>query len=160
MNTFITLTYNEPEKKTFTYKRENVEFEHNLVNVISISCKKIEKTNDLKFFKVNVEFSTGTTKEFVVPSYVKFYSLFRGLFVPVEFVRNKDILIDYSGNIVKVEDTIPIPDFKMTNFYSIIAKYEVPTNIDLNEYSKRLNDCNFYLNGILTTISYNNFQKK
>lgn len=80
-----------------------------------------------------------------------------GIFIPVEYVRNRDILLDYSGNIVKIDDTVLNEDFKMTDFYNINTVYEIE-EYDLNDYMKVLSECNFYLNGVLTNIPYNNFQ--
>ena len=156
MNTTIVVEYDDLEKK----KIGRIIYEHDTFNIESIERKKIEKTNDIKFYNVRIELNTGIVKKFIVPSYVKFYSSQRGIFIPVEYVRNRDILLDYTGNIVKIDDTELNESFKMTDFYSINTKYEIDESPDLNESMKLLNECNFYLNGILTNISYNNFQKK
>lgn len=156
MNTTIVVEYDDLEKK----KIGRIIYEHDTFNIESIERKKIEKTNDIKFYNVRIELNTGIVKKFIVPSYVKFYSSQRGIFIPVEYVRNRDILLDYTGNIAKIDDTELNESFKMTDFYSISTKYEVDESPDLNESMKLLNECNFYLNGILTNISYNNFQKK
>ena len=156
LNTIVTAEYKDPEKKIF----EKACYDHDTFTISSIERKKIEKTNDIKFYNVRIEFSTGIIKEFVVPSFIKFYSSQRGIFIPVEYARNKDILLDYTGNIAKIDDAVLNESFKMTDFYSINTTYELDESPDLNEYMKILNECNFYLNGILTNIPYNNFQKK
>ena len=158
LNAIITVSYADKEKKIFEHDKTAIEY--NEVEITNVTRKKIERTNELKFFNVKTEFSNGIRKEFIVPSYVKFYSSMRGFFVPVEYIRNRDILLDYKENIVKIEDAELVEDFTMTDFYNMNAVYNVDLNIDLNEYQKRLNDYNFYLNGILANISYNNFQKK
>lgn len=64
---------------------------------------------------------------------------------------------------VKIADTEQV-DFKMTDFYNINVIYEVndvDVEDDVNNNRRHLNEsCNFYLNGILSNVSYNNFQKK
>ena len=156
MNTVVTAQYKDLDLKLF----EKAYYDHCTFTIYNIDRKKIERTNELKFFNVRIEFSTGKVKTFTVPSYVKFYSSQRGIFIPVEYIKNRDILIDYTGNIAKIDDAALNESFKMTDFYNIATTYEVEESPELNEYSKILNECNFYLNGVLTNISYNNFQKK
>ena len=155
MNTIVTVEYDDGERR----RVRRVSYEHSAFNVNSIDRRKIEKTNDLKFFRLRIELSTGVIREFTVPSYVKLFSSRRGMFIPVEYVRNRDILIDYSGNIAKVEDASPDEGFRMTDFYSISATYEIGEPA-MGPSMKTLNECNFYLNGVLSNVSYNNFQKK
>ena len=76
-------------------------------------------------------------------------------YIPVEFLKSRDILLDVSGRMVKIEDAEVIEDFEMTNYYNIKVAYEKDEN---NETQKIW--FNFYLNGILANVSYNNFQKK
>ena len=73
----------------------------------------------------------------------------------MEFLKSRDILLDVSGRMVKIEDAEVIEDFEMTNYYNIKVAYE---NDENNETQKIW--FNFYLNGILANVSYNNFQKK
>ena len=42
--------------------------------VNKIERKHVEKTNELRFFKLYVEFADGRTNTYVFPSFVKFYS--------------------------------------------------------------------------------------
>lgn len=137
----------------------NNRFEHDSLQIAKIDRKNIEKTNDLKFFNVVVEFSNCLTRSFIVPSYVKFYSLTRNAFTAIENIKNRDVLVDYTGQIVKILDPELVPDFEMTDFYNIITIYN---SVEQNEHSnkKSTGDYNFYLNGILSSVSYNNFQKK
>ena len=120
-----------------------------------IEEKQIEKTNELKFFKIDFEFYNGIKKSYIIPSFVKFYASHKGQFIPVEFLKSRDILLDVSGRMVKIEDAEVIEDFEMTNYYNIKVAYEKDEN---NETQKIW--FNFYLNGILANVSYNNFQKK
>ena len=120
-----------------------------------IEEKQIEKTNELKFFKIDFEFYNGIKKSYIIPSFVKFYSSHKGQFIQVEFLKSRDILLDVSGRMVKIEDAEVIEDFEMTNYYNIKVAYEKDEN---NETQKIW--FNFYLNGILANVSYNNFQKK
>ena len=120
-----------------------------------IEEKQIEKTNELKFFKIDFEFYNGIKKSYIIPSFVKFYSSHKEQIIPVEFLKSRDILLDVSGRMVKIEDAEVIEDFEMTNYYNIKVAYEKDEN---NETQKIW--FNFYLNGILANVSYNNFQKK
>ena len=52
-----------------------------------IEEKQIEKTNELKFFKIDFEFYNGIKKSYIIPSFVKFYSSHKGQFIPVEFLK-------------------------------------------------------------------------
>ena len=155
MNAIAFSTYKDIEKKKF----DHAVIEYSTFNINEINRRKIERTNEIKFYDVKIEFCTGIVKEFTVPSYVKFYSSQRGIFVPVEYVRNRDILLDYTGNIAKINDTVLNESFKMTDFYNMNVVYDIE-EYDLNEYMKVPSECNFYLNGVLTNTPYNNFQKK
>lgn len=141
--------------------RKYVEPEHiSIINdtyfINRIEEKQIEKTNELKFFKIDFEFYSGIKKSYIVPSYVKFYSSHKGQFIPVEFLKSRDILVDVSGRMVKIDDSELVTDFEMTNYYNIKIAYEK----DENETDERKIWFNFYLNGVLANVSYNNFQKK
>lgn len=145
---------------------EKVNLTNDIFNITRIDRRKIERTNELKFFKAAIEFSTGKTMEFIIPSYVKLFSYTRGIFVPIEYVRNRDILIDYTGNIAKIADAELVEDFQMTDFYNINVAYD-QVKLDIvegtpeEEVRKKINESyNFYLNGVLANISYNNFKKK
>ena len=159
LNTRVFIDVEKSNAMGRTFDPRSVKLAHEDCIVTKIARKPIEKTNDIKFFNVHLEFSTGREIQFVLPSYVKFYSSKRNMFVPVEFVRNRDILLDYTGNIVKVDDTSLIENFKMSDFYNIHVLYNVIGN-QQEDSMKILNEYNFYLNGVLTNISYNNFQKR
>lgn len=138
-----------------------IEVEHDDVNIVNIKKRQIEKTNDLKFFKVKLTFINDLTREFIVPSFVKFYSSRTGSFVPVEFLRSRHILTDYTGNIVKADDSELVEDFKMTDYYTIKVVYDLEEkNLDEAKEKALPCTCNFYLNGVLANVAYNNFQIK
>lgn len=162
-NTQITITNVSELQNPRSINLDNVILNHLPIQILKIERKRIERTNEIKFFKATVDFSNGNQKTFIVPSFVKFYSSRRGAFIPIEFIRNRDILLDYTGNIVKIADAEPV-DFEMTDFYNINVAYntiEINEKEDAENNIKHLNEnYNFYLNGILANISYNNFQKK
>lgn len=163
MNAVITVNNFSEMQNPRNLNLKNIDIDYDLFQITKIERKKIEKTNDIKFFKSTVEFANGLTKMIIAPSYIKLYSSRRGCFIPIEFVRNRDILLDYTGNMVKISDA-ELVDFKMTDFYNINVVYEieeVDVDADINNNRKHLNEnCNFYFNGILANVSYNNFQKK
>lgn len=163
MNAVITVNNFSEMQNPRNLNLKNIDIDYDLFQITKIERKKIEKTNDIKFFKSTVEFANGLTKTIIAPSYIKLYSSRRGCFIPIEFVRNRDILLDYTGNMVKISDA-ELVDFKMTDFYNINVVYEieeVDVDADINNNRKHLNEnCNFYFNGILANVSYNNFQKK
>jgi hypothetical protein len=154
MNTLVTIP-EEMENKKYV-EPEYINIEHGTYFINNIEEKEIEKTNELKFFKIDFEFTNGIKKSYVFPSYVKFYSSHKGMFIPVEFLKSRDILMDISGCMVKIEDATEVPDFEMTNYYNIKVAYER----DEDNFDERKIWFNFYLNGILANVSYNNFQKK
>ena len=153
---FVDIEKQAANKGQRIFDLTQIKMTHELCDIIRIDRRPIEKTNDIKFFSIRLEFSTGETRSFVLPSYAKFYSSMRGQFFPVEYVRNRDILLDYSGNIVKVDDTKLIEDFKMTDYYSIHLIYRNDDNAREEGFNP-VNEYNFYLNGVLTNIAYNNF---
>lgn len=142
-----------------TLPKDLIKITHDDCSIISIKKNPIEKTNDIKFYKIKIEFYNGIKKELIVPSYVKFYSMLLGTFVTAEKVRARHILMDYGGAPIKAEDAELIENFKMTNYYGIKVSYEIP--IDFMDGDKpKPGICNFYLDGVLANVSYNNFQMK
>lgn len=140
---------------------ELIERKIDLLNITNIRKRPIEKTNDgIKFFKVSFEFRNTKIKTFIVPSFVKFYSSKTASFVPVEYLKSRHILLDYEGNMVKAADAQLVDDFKMTDYYNIKVVYELDeADFDKDNKPKKCT-CNFYLNGVLANVSYNNFQMK
>lgn len=127
---------------------EYIKINHTYSYINNIEKKKIGETNELKFYKLHVEFSTGLTKDLIVPSYVKFYSSHKGMFIAVEHLKSRDILVDYSFNSIKIEDSEEVNDYQMPEEY-----WNIKVAYDEDE------GMNFYLDGILANVSYNNFNK-
>ena len=127
---------------------EYIKINHTYSYINNIEKKKIGETNELKFYKLHVEFSSGLVKDLIVPSYVKFYSSHKGMFIAVEHLKSRDILVDYSFKMVKVEDAEEIADYQMPEEY-----WNIKVAYDEDE------GMNFYLDGILANVSYNNFNK-
>lgn len=153
-NTLVTIP-EEMENKKYV-EDEYISISNGSYFVNKIERKPVEKTNDLRFFKLDLEFADGRTKSYVFPSFVKFYSMHKGTFIPVEFLKSRDLLYDYSGRMVRIEDSEEISDFKLTDFYNIKIAYEK----DIENFDDRKIWFNFYINGILANVSYNNFQIK
>lgn len=74
MNTTICVNNYSEMQNPRTMDLNNIDIDHDIFQIVKIERKKIEKTNALKFFKASVEFANGVRREFVVPSFVKFYS--------------------------------------------------------------------------------------
>ena len=70
------------------------------------------------------------------------------MFIAVEHLKSRDILVDYSFKMVKVEDAEEIKDYQMPEEY-----WNIKVAYDEDE------GMNFYLDGILANVSYNNFNK-
>jgi hypothetical protein len=153
-NTLVTIPA-EMENKKYV-EEEFISISNGCYFVNKIERKHVEKTNDLRFFKLNVEFADGRTNTYIFPSFVKFYSMHKGTFIPVEFLKSRDLLYDYSGRMIKIEDAEEVKDFKLTDFYNIKIAYEK----DIETFDDRKIWFNFYINGILANVSYNNFQIK
>lgn len=136
-----------------------IERQHDIVIINEVRRKKIEKTNEVKFFKVQVNFRNGNSDTMILPSYVKLFSAHTGNFIPVEFIRSRNLLLDSAGNYVKVYDTEQVEDFKMTDYYSYKVIYEVDEKFVENGRAVP-GICNFYLNNLLCNIPFNNFQIK
>lgn len=153
MNTIINVPFEYKNQRVIPF--EAIDVKNDVFSIINIQKNHIIKTNDIKFFKIKFTFANENVKEFIVPSFVKFYSSRIGLFVPAEFIKSRHILLDYTGNMVKATDAELVENFVMTDYYSIKTAYELDDSDENNELS-----CNFYLNGILANISYNNFKMK
>lgn len=153
-NTLVTIP-EEMENKKYV-ENEYISISNGCYFVNKIERKHVEKTNELRFFKLYVEFADGRTNTYVFPSFVKFYSMHKGTFIPVEFLKSRDLLYDYSGRMVRIEDAEEVTDFELTDFYNIKIAYEK----DVETYDDRKIWFNFYINGILANVSYNNFQIK
>lgn len=153
-NTLVTIP-EEMENKKYV-ENEYISIFNGCYFVNKIDRKHVEKTNELRFFKLYVEFADGRSNTYVFPSFVKFYSMHKGTFIPVEFLKSRDLLYDYSGRMIKIEDAEEVTDFELTDFYNIKIAYEK----DVETYDDRKIWFNFYINGILANVSYNNFQIK
>lgn len=153
-NTLVTIP-EEMENKKYV-ENEYISISNGCYFINKIERKHVEKTNELRFFKLYVEFADGRTNTYVFPSFVKFYSMHKGTFIPVEFLKSRDLLYDYSGRMIRIEDAEEVTDFELTDFYNIKIAYEK----DVETYDDRKIWFNFYINGILANVSYNNFQIK
>jgi hypothetical protein len=153
-NTLVSIP-NEMENRKYI-DDEYISITNGSYFINKIDRKPVEKTNELKYFRVELEFANGIKKSYVFPSFVKFYSMHKGTFIPVEFLKSRDLLYDYSGRMVKIEDSEEVKDFKLTDYYNIKIAYER----DIENIEEKTIWFNFYLNGVLANVSYNNFQIK
>lgn len=123
--------------------------------VINDENLKYAKEN-LKFYRIEVEYADGRINELIVPSYVKFYSSHKGVFVPVEQLKNRDILFEIGDRMIKVSDAELVQDYEIpTEYYNIKVTFERQFEEDecVKEYPT------LYINGILVNVAYNNFNK-
>ena len=143
-------------------KPEFIEIKHDVSYINNIEKRIINEENmknlkeNIKFYEIEVEFSTGKKMSLIVPSYVKFYSIHKADFVPVEQLRNRDLLMDISERMIKVSDAKLATDYKIPNeYYNIKVTFErqYDESENIKEYP------NIYLNGILVNVAYMNFNK-
>ena len=143
-------------------KPELIEMNHNISYINNIEKRIINKENmkylkeNIKFYNISVEYSDGRKMDLTVPSYVKFYSMHKGSFIPVEQLKNRDILMSLGEKMVKVNDSELALNYDLPNEYYNIKvtferQYEEEENI--KEYPS------LYLNGILVNVAYMNFNK-
>lgn len=125
----------------------NIEFNHDISYITKCVKLPITNTNDIHYYELNVKFYNDKEVKLVIPGYVKLFSKTAKTFVPVEFIKKIDILIDYQGYNVHVLSNTPLEDFKCDEYY----------NIQLN--SNNDDFTSFYFDGILGYVYYNNFQK-
>lgn len=124
-----------------------ITYSHDIDFITELTKNEVGNTNNIRYFKVIAKYYNNKEFEFVVPGYVKFYSKTIKNYVPVEFVKKSDMLIDYQGYNVQITSNEPV-EFKATEYYSI--QINSPADVVVP----------FYLNGILSYISYNNFNIK
>lgn len=124
-----------------------ITYNHDIDFITSIKQEDVHNTNNIKYFKIIAKYYNNIQLEFILPGYVKFYSKTIKNYVPVEFVKKSDMLIDYQGYNVQIISNEPI-EFEATKYYSIQLNSSADITVP------------FYLNGILSYISYNNFNIK
>jgi len=146
LNTLVDLP-EEFENQSYV-ESDYIKINHSYSYINNVEKRKIGETNQLKFYKLQLEFANGIVKEMIFPSYVKFYSSHKGMFIPVEHLKSRDILVDYAFRMVKIEDAEEVPDYQLPEEY-----WNIKVAYDEDE------GMNFYLNGILANVSYNNFNK-
>ncbi len=106
---------------------------------------------DVKYWYVTFKFSTEKTIRVLVPGFVKFYSTNSMSFVPVEFMKKSDLLVDTQEHMVQVvnkEEVIGSEALELNKdeYYNIII------NSNNDNYMMQ-----FYFNDILSCITYNNY---
>lgn len=161
MNTTVIVDEVTPEMSKYV-KPEYIHMDHNISYINNIEKRIINEENmkylkeNIKFYNISLEFYTGKVMNLTVPSYVKFYSMHKGIFLPVEQLKNRDILMDISGRMVKVTDAELATDYTLPNeYYNIKVTFDRQYDEDegIKEYP------NLYLNGILVNVAYMNFNK-
>jgi len=117
-------------------------------SVISNLVKKpVIKTHDITFFELTLKYRNDVEQKMIVPSYCKFYSTILQSFIPVEFLKTaKDVLLDYTNDFVQIVSIEKMEKFEFTDYYTFtIISDKIP---------------NFFLNGVLSYIPYNEFEMK
>lgn len=129
----------------------NINYNYDIAYINKISINKITNFNkEIKYWNIKFKYYNDISIEFLVPGFVKFWSQNNRQFVPVEFMKKSDILIDYKGDMVQVVKKTELPEIDLTdtNYYGI------QVSCANDNYMSQ-----FYLNNILTSISYNNYIK-
>lgn len=143
-------------------KPEFINMKHDISYINNIEKRIINEENmkflkeNIKFYNISLEYSDGRKADLTVPSYVKFYSMHKGAFLPVEQLKNRDILMELGEKMIKVNDAELAKNYDLPNEYYNIKvtferQYEESENI--KEYPS------LYLNGILVNVAYMNFNK-
>ena len=160
MNT--TVIVDEVTEMSKYVKPEYIHMNHDISYINNIEKRIINEENmkylkeNIKFYSISLEFATGKTMDLTVPSYVKFYSMHKGAFIPVEQLKNRDILMELGGRMVKVSDAELATDYEIPNeYYNIKVTFDRQYDEDegIKEYP------NLYLNGVLVNVAYMNFNK-
>jgi len=160
MNT--TVIVDEVTEMSKYVKPEYIHMNHDISYINNIEKRIINEENkkylkeNIKFYNISLEFYTGKTMDLTVPSYVKFYSMHKGAFIPVEQLKNRDILMELGGRMVKVSDAELATDYEIPNeYYNIKVTFDRQYDEDegIKEYP------NLYLNGVLVNVAYMNFNK-
>ena len=120
-------------------------FNHDISYITKLTKQNITNTNDIKYYEIIVKFYNEKEITFIFPGYVKLFSKTAKNFIPVEFIKKTDVLVDYQGyNIYVLANNFV--NFEPTEYY----------NIQINSNTE---NAPFYVNGILSYVYYNNFQK-
>ena len=160
MNT--TVFVNDPNEMSKYVKPEYIDMKHDISYINNIEKRIINEENkkylkeNIKFYNISLEFCSGKKMNLTVPSYVKFYSMHKGAFLPVEQLKNRDILMEIGGRMIKVDDAELASDYEIPNeYYNIKVTFDRRYDEDegIKEYP------NLYLNGILVSVAYMNFNK-
>jgi hypothetical protein len=106
---------------------------------------------EVKYWYITFKFSTEKTIRVLVPGFVKFYSINSMSFVPVEFMKKSDLLVDTAERMVQVvakEEVNGSEELEIgkDEYYNIIV------NSNNDNYMMQ-----FYFNDILSCITYNNY---
>ena len=127
---------------------KSVNFNHDILYITKCVKQPITKTNDIHYYELTVQLYNDKEVKIVFPGYVKLFSKTAKNFVPVEFIKKVDILVDYMGYNVRVLANTPLENFESSEYYSL------QLNSSNNDFTS------FYFNGILCYVYYNNFQKE
>lgn len=108
-----------------------------------------KQPENVKYFKIHVKyFPSEKEVDLIVPSYVKLFSRGAKSYVPAEFIRKSDILVDYTGYYVQVFDNAELS----TEEFSPKEYYHIDLTTNNNQYL-----ITFYFEGIFASIANVNF---
>lgn len=137
------------------YDGINTNFKYEYCFINKINKKPITFINpNVKYWYITFKFHTEKTIRVLVPGFVKFYSLNNMAFVPVEFMKKSDLLVDTQEWMVQVLEKEEVTaeealELNKDEFYN----FTINSNSD--NYMLQ-----FYFNDILASISYNNYDKE
>jgi len=162
MNTTVNIEAPSSFENSKYIPSEYIEINHGVSYINNIEKRTINSENmnlaknALKFYKIEVEYADGRVNEMIVPSYVKFYSMHKGEFTPVEQLKNRDILCEIGDRMVKVSDAELVENYQIPEeYYNIKVTFEqqYDEELGIKEYP------HLYINGILVNVAYYNFNK-
>ena len=125
-------------------------YEYCFINKITKKPIQFVKS-EVKYLWVTFKFYTERTIRVLVPGFVKFYSTNSMSFVPVEFMKKSDLLVDTHERMVQVINKEEVEgsealEIGKDEYYNIIV------NSNNDNYMMQ-----FYFNDILSCITYNNY---
>lgn len=127
-------------------------FKYEYCFINKITKKPIQYVNsNIKYWWVTFKFASDNSIRVLVPGFVKFYSLNNMSFVPVEFMKKSDLLVDTQERMVQVINKEEVTaeealELNKDEYYNIII------NSNNDNYMLQ-----FYFNDILSSITYNNY---
>lgn len=115
--------------------------------------------SSVKYFDLTVKYFNDIRRTFLVPGFVKFFSKTTKTFVPIEFLKKTDLLVDHALRDVQMVQKKERTDFSMIgkDYYSFTIFADEPQKNDMKEDIHTYGN-QFYLNQILAMAYFYNYE--